>query len=90
MGCCTDDEGVDSIEAIRTGAVHGPTTDGLADVAEDLMLEFQQALPLSVITSVVMRARRDLDGQVIDGAFPEMLLRLSRVRLTQLQLELTA
>lgn len=65
-------------------------TECVADIAEELMLEFQPALPPSSILSVVTRASRDLDGQVIDGAFPEMLMRLSKVRLTQMDLDLTA
>lgn len=56
------------------------------DIAEVLMAEFEPALPLSVITSVVLRAGSDLDGQVIEAAFPEMLHRLARQRLTQRQL----
>ncbi len=66
------------------------TKDGIADVPEKPMPEFQRTLPPSLITAVVLGARRDLAGQVIEGAFPKMLERLCRVRLTTLQLELTA
>ncbi len=62
--------------------------DCAAGIADRLMAEFRRALPLSLISQVVLRARDELSGQIPDGAFPEMLERLSRTRLTHLQLEL--
>lgn len=70
--------------------VEDVAVDCVAEVAATLMRDFGRALPASVVTHVVLQARRDLAGQVLDGAFPEMLQRLSHIRLTQLQLELTA
>lgn len=61
------------------------TADGLADVTESLMLEFQDDLDLSTISGVVLGAQHDLAGQVLDAAFPEMLQRLARTRLDQLR-----
>lgn len=61
------------------------TAGSLADVTETLMLEFQDDLDLSTISSVVLGARDDLAGQVLDAAFPEMLQRLARTRLDQLR-----
>ena len=59
-----------------------PTT--IADVAEQLMSEYQRLLPASVVADVVLQARKDLHGQTPDGAFPEMLFRLAQARLSQM------
>jgi len=64
--------------------------DCVAGVAETLMGEFHRVLPLSTVTSVVLRARRELAGLERDVRFHEVLVRVSRARLTRLQLELTA
>lgn len=69
---------------------HDTTANCLADVTESLMPEFQDELPLSVISDVVLGAHRDLTGQVLDQAFPEMLERLSRFRLVELRRERSA
>jgi hypothetical protein len=64
---------------------HDETADSLADITESLMQEFQDDLPLSTISGVVLRAREDLSGQVLDTAFSEMLQRLARTRRDQLR-----
>ncbi len=69
---------------------HDTTADCLADITESLMPEFQDDLPLTVISDVVLAARRDLTGQVIDQAFPEMLERLAHIRLVELRGKRTA
>lgn len=50
------------------------------DVTERLMAEFEDRLGLNVITGVVNRCRRDLDGTPT-GPLPELLERLARQRL---------
>ena len=50
------------------------------DVSERLMAEFEDRLPLELISRVVRDCRRDLDCTPA-GALPEMLERLARQRL---------
>lgn len=66
-------------------------TDCIADVAEELMREFQRVLPHSTISAIVLRSWRDLsERHATEDGFAERLTGLSRARLTNLQLELIA
>lgn len=58
-------------------------TDGVADVAERLMAEFEGRLNLDVITAVVRQAARDVAG-VHPLARDEMVERAARQRLLDL------
>jgi hypothetical protein len=67
-----------------------PPLDRTAAVTDALTREFRRVLPVSTISAVVSRARRDLAAHVLDAGFPESLALLCRTRLTQLQMELIA
>jgi hypothetical protein len=56
----------------------------VADVAESLMAQYECHVPLSVVSSVVLDAHRELDHQVPGDALPEMLHRLADQRLAEL------
>lgn len=56
----------------------------VADVAERLMASYQDSLPCSAVSSVVLTARDQLLGQVPGAAFPELLYRLADYRLAQI------
>lgn len=56
----------------------------VADVAELLMAEYESRVPLTVVSSVVLDAHRELDQQVPGEAMPEMLHRLAYHRLSEL------
>jgi hypothetical protein len=62
----------------------------VATVTEELLAEFGGIFSRSVVSRVVTGAFRSLQGQVADGALPEMLARLARTRLTALRLEMMA
>ena len=49
-----------------------------------LTTEFQDVLPEDVVSTTVVEARQDLDGQVNREALAEMLHRLALYRLDQL------
>lgn len=53
----------------------------VADVAERLMGEYEVTVSPARVSDVVLQARRDLAGEVPDGAFAEFLYRLARERL---------
>ncbi|HVV24913.1 MAG TPA: hypothetical protein VHF06_36115 [Pseudonocardiaceae bacterium] len=53
-------------------------------IAERLYLEFEAALPPSVVYSTLVAAEHDLDGQIAAEAWDEMVYRLARYRLGQL------
>ncbi len=55
-----------------------------ADVAERLFRTFHAVYPLPVIIAVLQRCRTELDS-VPAGAMPELLERLARQRLSDLQ-----
>jgi len=54
------------------------------DVTERMFGEFERVHPLPVIAAVVRQCREDLEGAP-RGAIPELLERLARQRLTDLQ-----
>jgi len=54
------------------------------DVTERLFGEFERVQPLPVIAAVVRQCRHDLEGSP-PGALPELLERLARQRLSDLQ-----
>jgi len=58
--------------------------DSCCDVTERLFAEFERAHPLPVITEVVRQCRQDLHGAPT-AALPELLERLARQRLSDLQ-----
>jgi len=58
--------------------------DSYCDVTERLFGEFARVHPLPVIAAVVRQCRNDLDGSP-PGALPEVLERLARQRLSDLQ-----
>ncbi len=55
----------------------------VVDVTERLMAEFEDRLPLNVISGVVNACRHDLQGTP-SGPLPELLDRLARQRLADL------
>lgn len=59
--------------------------DSYCDVTERLFAEFEQVHPLPAIAAAVRQCRQDLEGGAPRGAFPELLERLARQRLTDLQ-----
>jgi len=58
--------------------------DSYCDVTERLFGEFERVHPLPVIAAVVRQCRNDLEGSP-PGALPEVLERLARQRLSDLQ-----
>ncbi len=58
-------------------------TDGVADIAERLMAEFEGRLSLQLVSGVVREAARDLVGTPA-GAWDEMVERCARQRLMDL------
>lgn len=58
----------------------------VVDVTERLMAEFEDRLPLNVISGVVNACRHDLQGTPT-GPLPELLDRLARQRLADLMAE---
>ena len=56
----------------------------LADVTERLLAEFEGRLNLDVISHIVLEARHQLAGSPVT-ALPELVERLARVRLLDLQ-----
>lgn len=62
----------------------GAARDAVADVAESLMAEYENRVPLTIVSSVVIDAHRELDHQIPGGAMPEMLHRLAGQRLSEL------
>lgn len=54
----------------------------VVDVTERLMAEFEDRLALNVISQVVNRSRRDLEGTAL-GSLPEQVERLARQRLLE-------
>lgn len=55
--------------------------DELDDVAVELADEFGDRLAETTVATVVDGARHDLQGQVVPGAFAEMVHRLAHTRL---------
>lgn len=66
------------------GAWHSqPMTEGVADIAERLMAEFEGRLSLDVVTAVVLQVAHDVAG-VHPQAREEMVERAARQRLLDL------
>lgn len=63
------------------------TRTSLADIAEQLMFEYEGILPLGIVSSVVLESRSVLAEQESDAAFYEVLLKVVRSRLKQLWVE---
>lgn len=57
---------------------------GIDDVADDLAAEFDDALPVEVISKITMGARRDLEREVPPESLAEFTHRVSRQRLVDL------
>lgn len=53
----------------------------VADMTTELAAEFSSALSRSLVATVVLDARRDLDGRVVPEAVAYLLHRLARHRL---------
>ncbi len=60
-------------------------TIALRDIAVEkevnLLVELYGTVPVAAVRRVVLSVRRDLDGQVTPGAFPELLHRCAQERL---------
>lgn len=56
--------------------------DPASDVTRELVREFAGSIPEADVSRTVRGARHDLEGQIVPTAFPEMLHRLARYRLT--------
>ncbi|QFZ19498.1 hypothetical protein [Saccharothrix syringae] len=54
------------------------------EAVDRLADEFKGLVPETVVTSTVLGARQDLEGQIQPGALAEMLHRLARYRLDSL------
>jgi hypothetical protein len=54
----------------------------LADITERLMTEFNDRVPVSTISRIVLECRHDLQGSPV-LALPELVERLARQRLLQ-------
>jgi len=59
----------------------GRSAASIADVAERLMGEYELSVSPAMVSDVVLRAHRDLAGQVPGESLAEMLYRLARERL---------
>jgi len=64
---------------MTTFATDSQALDELLDIVERLSSEFA-TVSIGVLTSVIVECRRDLSG-VPQGALPELVERLARVRL---------
>ena len=64
--------------------------DSYPDLLERLFAEFEDRQPLAVIETVVNQCHHELDGQTPAGAHFELLERLARLRLTDLNPPLQA
>lgn len=56
----------------------------VVEVTNGLAAEFSDVLPRSIVSSTVLAARRDLEGQIVPEALGEMLHQLARHRLSNL------
>jgi len=58
-----------------------PPMESIADVAEKLMAEYSDLLSPATVSDIVLRAHRELHGEVPDETLAERLYQLARRRL---------